>query len=160
MSVDMKGRKGFTRWNLGYKIKDGKRYLDLESIKENTLEEAGFSEEYIQSLIGINDSYEIRIESLSHRTLQELAQIFLEKTDPDSNKWPDLYTVPVIFLLGTESIPYFLPVNMYQQRRVRDSLNFVQRGLNGNIEKILEEDGFERMNCLANSLFVERCCNQ
>lgn len=174
MSVDVKKRKGFTRWDLEYRIRDdeGKllaglrikekdKYLNLEEIPTGTIEEAGFSEEYVRSLIGINDAYEIRIQSSNHEAVLGLARLFLDKTNPRSPRaWPDAYGVPVVFLLGTEIIEGFTPVTMYQQRRKRDNLSFVQRNVPEDIEKVLEENGFEQGNCLANSLFVRRCCNQ
>lgn len=174
INVGVKRRKGFTRWDLDYRIRDDKgkqlvglrikekeKYLDLDKIPTDTLEEAGFSEEYIQSLIGINDCYEIRIQSSIPETVQGLARLFLDKTNPRYAKpWPDLYGVPVIFLLGIESTEGFTPVTMYQQKGKRNNLNFIQRNVPKEIKKILEEDGFEQANCLANSLFVRRCCDQ
>src|SRR3989338_862129 len=172
--VDVHKKIGFTRWRPDYrirddkgdlfpgiKIKDKQKYLKLEDIQSGTLREAGFATEYIRTLIGINNAYEIRIESPNHNTVQCLAKMFIDRTNSLSlEPWPDDYDIPVIFLLGAETMPDFLPVTMYQQRRRRDSLNFVQKKLAQEIEKQLEGNGFEKAYCLANSLFVERCCNQ
>jgi hypothetical protein len=174
LDIMIKRKIGYTRWEPEYrirddkgnlfpdlKIKDKQKYLKLEEIHSATLEEANFSIEYIGSLIGINDAYEIRIQSSSQSTIQDVARMFIEKTNLKSeNMWPDPYDVPVVLLLGTESMVDFLPVTMYQQRRRKDSLNFVQRNLIKEIEERMEEDGFEKTHCLANSHFVRRCCNQ
>lgn len=171
--ITVKRKKGFTKWEPGYKIrdddgnlypglqiKDQRKYICLENIPTATLEEAGFSQEYIQSLIGVNDSYEIRVESKNLHVMQDLAGVFIEKTDVKAiEKWPDLYDVSVIFLLGLETMPDFLPATMYQQRKRRTSLNFIQTNLDKEKEKIVEEIGFEKAPCLANSRFIRRCCN-
>ncbi len=173
LDIRVNRKIGYTQWEPEYRIrddqfrlfpglriKDKRRVLDLEKIKARTFEEAGFSTEYIRSLLGINDAYEIRIQSSNLPIVEELARIFIEKTSfKSANSWPDPYDVPVIFILGGMSIGGFLEITMYQQRRTKNSLNFVQRNLNKDIEKTLEENGFEQAPCLANSLFVERCCN-
>ncbi len=164
-------KRGFTRWlpqwkirddkgklfpNL--KIKDKKGYICLEEIQTQTLAEAGFSEEDI--LIGINRGYELRVQSQGYKEIEELAKVFIEKTDKNSpNAWPDTYNTPIIFLFGMEHADDFLPVTMYQQKGERLSFNFIQRSLRKDREKILEEIGFEQAVCLANSQFVRECCN-
>ena len=75
--VDVHKKIGFTRWRPDYrirddkgdlfpgiKIKDKQKYLKLEDIQSGTLREAGFATEYIRTLIGINNAYEIRITRL------------------------------------------------------------------------------------------------
>ena len=87
-------RKGFTRWDLGYRIRDDEgnllpglkikeknTYLNLEEVQTKTLEEAGFSEEYIRTLIGITDAYEIRVQCSHYNLVQDFqmhGQIFME----------------------------------------------------------------------------------
>ena len=174
LQIHVHKKRAFTRWLPGWrirddigkvlpnlKIKDEKSYLQLENIRSRTLLEAGFSQEYLSTLIGMNKGYELRIQSSDYKLMQDLAKLFREKTDPlSSNTWPDTYETPIILLFGLENIEGFLPVTMYQKREVSRSLNFVQRNLEKEVEKQLGEDGFEQAPCLANSLFVEECCNQ
>lgn len=112
-SFHLRKKEGITKWDpqfrirddlgnlLKLKIRDGFKYLDLESIKFSTLKEAGFKEDYIRNLIGENQGYEVSFCSKDLESIKFLANLFLVKSDEkNENSWKDAYDTPIIIIRG------------------------------------------------------------
>ena len=139
------------------KIHDDNKILTLSEIPFQTLSAAGFSKEYIQSLIGKNKGYEIVLSSRRIFEIRKLADIFLEKAYNGSlEPWTDAYSVPYILIEGcTESVPSFEEITLYRRMKGKEEYNFVALHLSQETADTLSYLGFIPRGCLVNKIFID-----